>query len=224
MNSRLTILIGCLCILFTLPSDAQHQPKDSITRSAVTEPMTGIHPNSPETVALWQDISATAGVAHDGSDYGVSFGDIDNDGDQDIYVVDLGGENKLYRNEGGGTFVDVTGSSGPVGNTGFGISSVFADFDNDGDLDLYLVNTSGANNYFRNEGSGVFVDATVGDAGDAGPGRDLAVGDVDNDGDLDIYLVRQNVANDLLRNEGEGVFVYATPAGLGDTACAPGDA
>jgi enediyne biosynthesis protein E4 len=78
-------------------------------------------------------------------------GDYDNDGDLDLYLANFsndGSPNKLFRNDGGGTFVDAT--SGPLGDTGFGRGVAWGDYDNDGDLDLYLAN-SGANRLFRND-------------------------------------------------------------------------
>ena len=89
---------------------------------------------------------------------------------------------------------------------GYGASSF--DYDNDGDLDLYLVRDK-ANQLFRNKG-GVFTQQS-GAAGldDWGKGRGLAVGDHDGDGDLDLYLVNEG-ANRFLRNTGNGAFVDAT--------------
>src|SRR2546426_195955 len=65
-------------------------------------------------------------------------------------------------------FVDAT--SGPLGDTGNGIGVAWGDYDNDGDLDLYLSNAVGANKLFRNEGNGSFTDATSGPLGDTGNG------------------------------------------------------
>ena len=107
--------------------------------------------------------SATPGGA-------AAWGDYDNDGDLDLYLVNAGGPNTLFRNEGDGTFVDVTATSGPVGDTGEAVGVAWGDYDNDGDLDLYVVCDATPCMLFRNEGDGTFEDvtATSGPVGDAG--------------------------------------------------------
>jgi len=112
-------------------------------------------------------------------------------------------------------FVDAT--SGPLGDAGSGFGVAWGDYDNDGDLDLYLANSGQANKLFRNDGGGVFVDATSGPLGDTGQGTGVAWADYDNDGDLDLYLVNSGSANKLFRNDGGGTFVDVTSGPLGDT-------
>ena len=88
---------------------------------------------------LFDDITDKAGVGDAGNGKGVAMADIDRDGDWDIYISNKGGANKLYRNDGGGKFVDITASAGEgVGDAGFVMGSVFFDYDNDGWTDLYL--------------------------------------------------------------------------------------
>ena len=145
---------------------------------------------------------------------GVAWGDYDGDGDLDIYLSHGSSPNQLFRNEGGGVFVDAT--SGPLGDSDFGLGVAWGDYDNDGDIDLYLANCTTANKLFRNDGGGNFVDATSGPLGDAACGTGVAWGDFDNDGDLDIYLVNDGSANKLFRNDGGGAFVEATSGPLGD--------
>jgi hypothetical protein len=111
-------------------------------------------------------------------------------------------------------FVDAT--SGPLGDAGCGGGVAWGDFDNDGDLDLYLANDATANKLFRNDGGGNFADATSGPLGDTGNSWTVACGDYDNDGDLDIYIVNWNNANKLLRNDGALTFVDVTSGPLGD--------
>ena len=130
---------------------------------------------------------------------GAGFADIDNDGDIDLYVVNIpgpfthdGGSNKgnanaLYRNNGDGSFTDITRAAG-VGHQGYGMGCVFADYDGDADLDLYLTNY-GANVLYRNNGDSTFTDVTK----TAGVGCELwstgaAFADVDGDTDLDLYV------------------------------------
>ncbi len=89
----------------------------------------------------------------------VSLGDFDSDGDLDIYVVNCASgpqdsANRLYRNQGGWHFEDVTTAFG-VGDTQMGTDAVFGDYDNDGHEDLYVVNY-GPNVLYRKEGDGVF--------------------------------------------------------------------
>jgi len=101
-------------------------------------------------------------------------------------------------------FTDVT--SGPLGNAGDARGVAWGDYDDDGDLDLYLSNYGQPNRLFRNDG-GTFVDATSGPLGNSNLGEGVAWADHDNDGDLDLFLANQFVANSLFRNEGGGSFV-----------------
>ena len=129
---------------------------------------------------------------------GAAFADYDNDGHVDLYVVNNPGPidveitetspgNVLYRNNGDGTFTDVTEEAG-VGDRGYGMGCVFGDYDNDGDLDLYVTNYE-QNVLYRNNGDGTFTDVTVeAGVGDTRWGTGAAFGDYDNDGDLDLYV------------------------------------
>ena len=129
---------------------------------------------------------------------GAAFADIDSDGDIDLYIVNIphpliqdasvnSQTNVLYRNNGDGTFTDITDTAG-VGHQGYGMGCVFADYDGDGSLDLYVTNY-GANVLYRNNGDGTFRDVTE----TAGVGCELwstgaAFADVDGDADLDLYV------------------------------------
>jgi len=129
---------------------------------------------------------------------GAGFADIDNDGDIDLYIVNIphpftqdvspdSKTNVLYRNNGDGTFTDLTHIAG-VGHQGYGMGCVFADYDGDGSVDLYVTNY-GANVLYRNNGDGTFRDVTQ----TAGVGCELwstgaAFADVDGDSDLDLYV------------------------------------
>jgi hypothetical protein len=134
---------------------------------------------------------------------GCAFLDHDGDGDLDIYLVNgrylkgissvrgrnLDGKlgNALYRNNGDGTFTDVTEKSG-VGDRGFGMAVVAADYDNDGDTDLFITNYE-RDTLYRNRGDGTFEDVTTA----AGVGSGLwSVGatffDFDRDGLLDLFV------------------------------------
>ena len=180
---------------------------------------------------------------------GVALFDYDGDADPDVYLVNgaalpgFTGEpnarNRLYRNDGAGRFSDVTDAAG-VGDEGYGHGACAADYDNDGDLDLYVTNF-GANALYRNDGDGTFTNVAVA-AGVSEPGwsTSAAFADPDLDGDLDLYVtsyiefalddnpwcglrekgVRAYCAPDqftgqpdaLYRNNGDGTFTDATRA------------
>ena len=93
---------------------------------------------------------------------------------------------------------------------------MWGDYDNDGDLDLYLVNYLTPNRLFRNDGGGAFTDVTSGPLGDPGAGQGAAWADYDLDGDLDLYFVNHGTPNKLLRNDGAEGFTDVTAGPLGD--------
>lgn len=126
---------------------------------------------------------------------GVAVADYDNDGDDDIYLVngrpdiyqpDPAWRNALFRND-GGIFTDVTQQAN-VGDMGYGMCAVFGDVDNDGWLDLFVGNYGG-NAFYRNNGDGTFTESTR-ESGlvYAGYAAAAAFGDVDLDGDLDLFV------------------------------------
>jgi hypothetical protein len=157
-----------------------------------------------------------AGAGHAGSGRGTAWADYNGDGDLDLYVTNAGGANVLYQNDGGGAFTNVTSMAG-VGNVGDSFGTAWADYDGDGDLDLYVTN-DGANVMYRNDGSGAFTDMT-GEAGvgNTGDGHGTAWADYDGDGDLDLYVANYGVANVLYQNDGDGIFTDMTSeAGVGD--------
>ncbi|MCY3741844.1 MAG: CRTAC1 family protein [Candidatus Poribacteria bacterium] len=129
---------------------------------------------------------------------GAGFADIDNDGDIDLYVANIphslvqdvhpdSKTNVLYRNNGDGTFTDITDTAG-VGHKGYGMGCVFADYDGDGNIDLYVTNY-GANVLYRNNGDGTFRDVTTtADVGCELWSTGAAFADVDGDNDLDLYV------------------------------------
>jgi len=139
----------------------------------------------------------------EGTGPGGAFFDYDGDGNLDIYLLngcwlrevndnlgrDLRGKlsNALYRNNGDGTFTDVTAKAG-VGHRGYGMGVSAADYDNDGDVDLYVLNY-GPNVLYRNNGDGTFTDVSS-KSGLADPHWSLSAPwlDYDNDGDLDVYV------------------------------------
>jgi hypothetical protein len=132
---------------------------------------------------------------------GVAWGDFDNDGDPDLYLVNVSGSlrqtpeqiqgsearNALYENRGDGTFADVTDRAG-VGVRGIGMGARWGDVNGDGDLDLFMT-SYGRNHLFINQGGGTFVDNTE-PAGllEEGFWTGCSFGDYDNDHDLDLYV------------------------------------
>ncbi|HWN40840.1 MAG TPA: CRTAC1 family protein [Thermoanaerobaculia bacterium] len=151
----------------------------------------------------FKDVTAASGIGADCCTTVASWGDYDNDGDLDLYVgryldprKDIpttfyarnGEPNQLYRNEGNGRFTNVTEEAG-VGETGLCLGSVFGDYDDDGDADLYVVNDFGRKTLYRNDGDGTFSDVTVDTNTLAyGAGMSASFGDYDNDAKLDIYV------------------------------------
>jgi hypothetical protein len=158
------------------------------------------------------EVAADSGVADTGDHECVTLGDLDGDGDLDIYILDKkGGDNKLFRNNGGLKFEDVAEDSNVQDFSGKGHGVAFGDLDNDGDLDIYVANNEGHNRLFRNDGSLMFVEvAQDGVAADTtgSRGRGVAMGDFDNDGDLDIYVTNgaTDQPNRLFINKGSLEF------------------
>ncbi|HKH43493.1 MAG TPA: CRTAC1 family protein [Thermoanaerobaculia bacterium] len=150
----------------------------------------------------FRDVTAESGIGEDCCTTVASWADYDNDGDLDLFVgryldprkyipttfyARNGEPDQLYRNEGNGHFANVTEEAG-VGDPGLCLGSVFGDYDDDGDADLYVVNDFGRSTLFRNEGDGTFTDVTVETGTLAyGAGMSASFGDYDNDGRLDIY-------------------------------------
>ncbi|UCE18937.1 MAG: VCBS repeat-containing protein [Gemmatimonadota bacterium] len=151
-------------------------------------------------------------ITHDGGLSRTStWGDCDNDGDPDCFVSNWPDErNFLYLNDGHGTFTKVT--TGEIVNENRGSpAAAWADYDNDGDLDLFVANY-GPNSLFRNDGEG-FTKITSGDiATDVSDSYSAAWGDYDNDGDLDLFVTSNygNLNNYFYKNNGDGTFEKVT--------------
>ena len=153
---------------------------------------------------------------------GAGFFDYDDDGWMDIYLVNgssLSGEipdpppvNHLYRNEGDGSFIDVTEQTG-TGDAGYGMGLSAADYDSDGDLDLYVANY-GPNTLYRNEGDGSFTDVTEQTGtGDERWASSCGFLDYDSDGDLDLFVanyVIYSLDDDIICKKGK-IRSYCDP-------------
>ena len=110
--------------------------------------------------ALWRndldtktfvDVASQSGVENQGSGTGCAFGDYDNDGDLDLFVVNARGANRVYMNRGDGTFKDVAAALGMVDSVRTR-AVLLSDYDNDGDLDPYVINERYPNRLYRNDG------------------------------------------------------------------------
>ena len=172
----------------------------------------------------FENVTAVSGIGGDANSKTASWGDFDQDGFVDLYVANWacypncgrpssGESDKLYRNNGDGTFEDVSALlSDKI--TGAGFVATFTDYDNDGDLDIYLVNDEFinpiGNGLWRNDGPGCdgWCFTEVSEEAEADTqlmGMGLATADYDNDGDQDFYFSNAGPMT-LLQNQGDGSF------------------
>ena len=199
------------------------------------------------------DVTSAAGVAGGPGEWSTSTGffDFDRDGYLDLYVVNYldyrltdnpycglrkpgyrmychptmfdGTADRLFRNNGNGTFTDVSAKAGIANPAGKGLGVTFCDFDRDGNTDIYIANDSVRNFLYRNNGDGTFRDVAYG-AGvgfdsngkpQAGMGVDCA--DFDGNGFPDIFVTNfSEELNTLYQNRGDGIFEdVSEKAGLG---------
>ncbi len=166
----------------------------------------------------FSDRSGLLGSRADASN-GACWGDFDNDGDPDLFIANgkrspsstANDRNQLFLNGGNGTFTEVT--SGPVVNDdGNSTGCTCGDYDNDGDLDLYVTNV-GPNFLYANNGNATFTRITQGDiVTDNLASMAAAWGDFDRDGDLDLFVANGlDQGNLLYVNNGNGSFSKADP-------------
>ena len=185
----------------------------------------------------FRDVTAEAGVDAAGYGMGIATGDVDNDGDVDVFLANFGA-NQLWLNVGNGRFRDATAGSGIAGGR-WSISASFADIDGDGLLDLYVANYLDfdirrhkpcrlyssrltycapgnyprvADRLYRNVGGGRFEDISdgAGIAAVAGAGMGVVADDFDGDGRTDFYVANDADENLLWLNRG-GRFVDEAP-------------
>jgi len=195
---------------------------------AETSPTNVLYRNAGD--GTFADVTQQAGVGDTGYGVGCCVGDYDNDGHDDFYVTNFGA-NVLYHNSGDGTFTDVTDKAGVGGGNKWSAGCAFLDYDNDGDLDLYVVNfvyfdfevekdrkylikgfmvyaapenfSGRSDTLYRNNGDGTFTDVTqqTGIFNPNGKGLGMVCGDYDNDGDVDIFVANDATPNFLYRND-----------------------
>jgi hypothetical protein len=131
-------------------------------------------------------------------------GDYDNDGDMDVYVCrDFEQPNSLYRNNGSGQFEEVTQQT-DTGDEGDGVSANFVDFNNDGSLDLYVLNEDAPSVLYLQQPDGAFEAHHDPETLDLQRPNSAAFGDFDGDGDVDIYVTDTRDRSRLYRNNYEG--------------------
>jgi hypothetical protein len=196
----------------------------------------------------FEDVTQKAGVAlGDRVCVAATFADYDNDGHQDLFVTSTRGGNVLFRNQGNGTFKDVTKEAG-LDHIGHSQVAVFFDYDNDGYLDLFVAQTAQwtidrynknfgyypgkgdpllgnmagsqteTNILYHNNGNGAFTDVTAkAGLGGLGWSADVAVFDYNGDGYLDLLVTRMFGRSQLFRNNGNGTFTDVTLQTLGKT-------
>ena len=187
----------------------------------------------------FEDRTEASGLGYRGFSHGVIVGDIDGDGDSDLFLATYR-DNRLFRND-GGKFVDVTQEAGIKAGDYFSSGGAMLDYDNDGDLDIYVSNyglwdiktddvfcgdeESGLRLYcsprairtvphllYRNDGGGKFTDVAreAGVARDDGHGFGVVAGDFNGDGKVDVYVANDMNPNFLFLNKGDGTFEDAT--------------
>jgi hypothetical protein len=182
------------------------------------------------------DVTEASGLGVGGAGgygMGAATGDIDNDGRIDLYLTNYG-PNRMYRNNGDGTFSDVTDRTG-TGDPRWSVGATFFDLDHDGWLDLYVANyvdysveknpkcfaASSRRDYcgpadfpplrhtlYRNRGDGTFEDVSArsGVARQPGPGLGVIAFDADRDGWTDVYVANDGAPNFLWMNRRDGTF------------------
>jgi hypothetical protein len=188
------------------------------------------------------DVTAASGIAAVAYGLGVAAADVDNDGDVDLYLTNFGGC-QLYRNNGDGTFTDVTAQSGTANRPGFAVSAAFFDYDRDGWLDLYVGNNvnypgldreticpnpAGARDYcppqiygglrdrlYHNDGDGRFTDVSAKALPGlkASPALGVSTADFNGDGWIDVYVANDGEDNMLWVNQKDGTFRETALAG-----------
>ena len=163
------------------------------------------------------DRTAAAGLGDELGSLNILHADYDNDGDVDLLALRGGWEvaqrKSLLRNDGRGIFTNVTVASGLAATVTSTQTAVWADYDNDGLLDLFVGNEESAAQLFRNKGDGSFADVSrAAGVGRSSFAKGVAAGDYDGDGWADLYVSNLGGGNFLYRNDRDGRFVETAQA------------
>ena len=169
-------------------------------------------------LSTFTEVAASVGLTDDLSTLSTATADYDNDGDLDIFIGNQSGSptGVLFQNN-GGSFTNVSVASG-LETYSYTWGADWGDFDNDGDLDLYLANSNAGNQCFVNNGDGTFTESAA-FLGIADPTSSFSCGwaDFDNDGDLDLYVANGSSGVDkLYRNDGGTFTDVAATVGTND--------
>ena len=182
--------------------------------------------NRPSDDPIFSDVTQSAGLSGTGYPFGnVIWGDFDNDGDIDLFVDNhFYAAPYLYLNNGNGTFTNILATSGMAAK-GDKHGSGWADFDNDGDLDLSITHGARGGQGFGRKQDELYLDlggaqftnisVSAGVTNTFGRGRSVAWGDYNNDGYNDLLLGNLRTDLALLKNNGDATFTDVTAqAGL----------
>jgi hypothetical protein len=195
------------------------------------------------------DVTAKAGVGDERWGAAAAFADYDNDGDIDLFVANYvdfklennpvckrlnvrlhcspevfdGTQSVLYRNNGDGTFTDVTKKAGMFNPNDKGMGVSWCDYDNDGDVDLFVANDRTPDRLYRNNSDGTFTDIAflsgiaLSETGVAMSSMAPILGDIDNDGWFDLVVTNyHDEPNCVYKNDGDGFFSDITyQSGIG---------
>jgi PKD repeat protein len=143
----------------------------------------------------------------------VALGDLDGDGDLDVFVANEHEPDEIWVNDGTGIFTDTGQSVGTAASRSK--AAALGDLDGDGDLDVFIAKWVGGNEVWTNDGTGVFTDS--GQSLGGSTSLDVALGDLDGDGDLDAFVANSEGGtgglNKVWHNDGAGVFVEVQALG-----------
>jgi hypothetical protein len=203
MGRRNLVQVDAVALLLFIPTallvssalvlSRGRQPKTAEARLDVARAATGFRDVLPESgidFRMTEPQAESFKVNLYDHGCGVAIADYDGDGDDDVLFLKQFGSNGLYRNRGDGTFENVTKEAGALALMDrICVGAAFADFDNDGDQDLYITSTRGGNVLFENQGGGKFADVTErAGVGLIAHSQTPAFFDYDNDGYLDLFV------------------------------------
>ena len=156
---------------------------------------------------VFEDVTDKAQIGSKTGGNKALFFDMDHDGDLDLYET-RSNSNLMFRNNSDGTFQEQSEKMGLSCKNANSRDAAFGDFDDDGDIDLFIANENSGNNLFSNQRQGFFKDITE-ESGlkSTGGSSAVAVGDYNNDGFLDLFVTSVNAGqHELFRNKGNGSF------------------